>query len=162
MPRILTALAFSVAIILVLHPEPEACPEGRGRVHPRRKDRGVSRNLALPVIIVGVLAGIFAAFHADRGGRGPAALAILLGLRAARSISPSWKRDEATLMSTALIFLVIIGTRCWASSWRFRRADLYGRIAGPVRNHAADGGAGGQPGCICSWACSWIRWAFCC
>ncbi|MFO1140519.1 MAG: TRAP transporter large permease [Paracoccus sp. (in: a-proteobacteria)] len=111
-PGILTALAFSVMIILRCILNPKLAPKVEDRFTRAEKIEAFRETWPLPVIIVGVLAGIFAGFFTPTAaGAVGAALAILLGAARGKIDFAIMKRaTEATLMSTASIFLVIIGT----------------------------------------------------
>ncbi len=111
-PGILTALAFSGMIILRCVLNPKLAPRVEDRFTRAEKIEAFQETWPLPVIIIGVLAGIFAGFFTPTSaGAVGAALAILLGLLRGKIDFAIMKRaTEATLMSTASIFLVIIGT----------------------------------------------------
>jgi tripartite ATP-independent transporter DctM subunit len=111
-PGILTALAFSVMIILRCILNPKLAPKVEDRFTRAEKIEAFRETWPLPVIIIGVLAGIFAGFFTPTAaGAVGAALAILLGAARGKIDFAIMKRaTEATLMSTASIFLVIIGT----------------------------------------------------
>lgn len=111
-PGILTALAFSLMIIIRVLRKPSLAPKVDVTFTRAERIAALKDVWALPVIILGVLSGIFAGFFTPTAaGAVGAALALLVAL-ARRSLSA---RDfsravQATLISTASIFLVIIGT----------------------------------------------------
>lgn len=111
-PGILTALAFSGMIILRCVLNPRLAPKVEDKFTRAEKIEAFQETWPLPVIIIGVLAGIFAGFFTPTSaGAVGAALAIVLGIMRGKIDFTIMKRaTEATLMSTASIFLVIIGT----------------------------------------------------
>ncbi len=111
-PGILTALAFSAMIVVRCLVNPRLAPRVEDRFTRAEKLAAFQETWPLPVIILGVLCGIFMGFFTPTAaGAVGAALAILLGLLRGKIDFDVMKRaTEATLMSTASIFLVIIGT----------------------------------------------------
>lgn len=111
-PGILTALAFSAMIVVRCLVNPRLAPKVEDRFTRAEKLAAFQETWPLPVIILGVLCGIFVGFFTPTAaGAVGAALAILLGLLRGKIDFDVMKRaTEATLMSTASIFLVIIGT----------------------------------------------------
>ncbi|MFQ6774353.1 TRAP transporter large permease [Cereibacter sphaeroides] len=111
-PGILTALAFSIMIVVRCLVNPRLAPKVEDRFTRAEKLAAFQETWPLPVIILGVLCGIFVGFFTPTAaGAVGAALAILLGLLRGKIDFAVMKRaTEATLMSTASIFLVIIGT----------------------------------------------------
>ncbi|AZB62943.1 TRAP transporter large permease [Cereibacter sphaeroides] len=111
-PGILTALAFSAMIVVRCLLNPRLAPKVEDRFTRAEKFAAFQETWPLPVIILGVLCGIFVGFFTPTAaGAIGAALAILLGLLRGKIDFAVMKRaTEATLMSTASIFLVIIGT----------------------------------------------------
>ncbi|SNS51425.1 TRAP transporter, DctM subunit [[Luteovulum] sphaeroides subsp. megalophilum] len=111
-PGILTALAFSAMIVVRCLVNPRLAPKVEDRFTRAEKLAAFQETWPLPVIILGVLCGIFVGFFTPTAaGAVGAALAILLGLLRGKIDFAVMKRaTEATLMSTASIFLVIIGT----------------------------------------------------
>ncbi|AZB54591.1 TRAP transporter large permease [Cereibacter sphaeroides] len=111
-PGILTALAFSAMIVVRCLVNPRLAPKVEDRFTRAEKFAAFQETWPLPVIILGVLCGIFVGFFTPTAaGAIGAALAILLGLLRGKIDFDVMKRaTEATLMSTASIFLVIIGT----------------------------------------------------
>ncbi|MEA5159950.1 TRAP transporter large permease [Cereibacter johrii] len=111
-PGILTALAFSIMIVVRCLLNPRLAPKIEDRFTRAEKFAAFQETWPLPVIILGVLCGIFMGFFTPTAaGAIGAALAILLGLVRGKIDFAVMKRaTEATLMSTASIFLVIIGT----------------------------------------------------
>ncbi|ACM01850.1 TRAP transporter large permease [Cereibacter sphaeroides] len=111
-PGILTALAFSIMIVVRCLVNPRLAPRVEDRFTRAEKLAAFQETWPLPVIILGVLCGIFVGFFTPTAaGAVGAALAILLGLLRGKIDFAVMKRaTEATLMSTASIFLVIIGT----------------------------------------------------
>ncbi|RHZ98816.1 TRAP transporter large permease [Cereibacter sphaeroides] len=111
-PGILTALAFSAMIVVRCLVNPRLAPKVEDRFTRAEKFAAFQETWPLPVIILGVLCGIFVGFFTPTAaGAVGAALAILLGLLRGKIDFDVMKRaTEATLMSTASIFLVIIGT----------------------------------------------------
>ncbi|MFQ6753491.1 TRAP transporter large permease [Cereibacter sphaeroides] len=111
-PGILTALAFSAMIVVRCLVNPRLAPRVEDRFTRAEKFAAFQETWPLPVIILGVLCGIFVGFFTPTAaGAVGAALAILLGLLRGKIDFAVMKRaTEATLMSTASIFLVIIGT----------------------------------------------------
>ena len=111
-PGILTALAFSIMIIVRCVLNPKLAPKVEDKFTHEEKLEAFRETWPLPVIIIGVLAGIFAGFFTPTSaGAVGAALAILLGvLRGKIDFAIMKRATEATLLSTASIFLVIIGT----------------------------------------------------
>lgn len=111
-PGILTALAFSAMIVVRCLVNPRLAPKVEDRFTRAEKFAAFQETWPLPVIILGVLCGIFVGFFTPTAaGAVGAALAILLGLLRGKIDFAVMKRaTEATLMSTASIFLVIIGT----------------------------------------------------
>ncbi len=111
-PGILTALAFSAMIVVRCLVNPRLAPRVEDRFTRAEKLAAFQETWPLPVIILGVLCGIFVGFFTPTAaGAVGAALAILLGLLRGKIDFAVMKRaTEATLMSTASIFLVIIGT----------------------------------------------------
>ncbi|RIA01494.1 TRAP transporter large permease [Cereibacter sphaeroides] len=111
-PGILTALAFSIMIVVRCLLNPRLAPKIEDRFTRAEKFAAFQETWPLPVIILGVLCGIFMGFFTPTAaGAVGAALAILLGLLRGKIDFAVMKRaTEATLMSTASIFLVIIGT----------------------------------------------------
>lgn len=111
-PGILTALAFSIMIVVRCLLNPRLAPKIEDRFTRAEKLAAFQETWPLPVIILGVLCGIFVGFFTPTAaGAVGAALAILLGLLRGKIDFDVMKRaTEATLMSTASIFLVIIGT----------------------------------------------------
>lgn len=112
MPGIFTALAFTVMIVLRVIRKPSLAPKVETGFTREEMLEAVKDTWALPVIIVGVLAGIFLAiFTPTEAGAVGAALAIVV---AALKRSLTWKVLLAgfrqTLISTASIFMVVIGT----------------------------------------------------
>ena len=111
-PGILTALAFSLMIIIRVLRNPSLAPKVDETVTRAERIAALKDVWALPVIILGVLSGIFAGFFTPTAaGAVGAALALLVAL-ARRSLSARdfGRAVQATLISTASIFLVIIGT----------------------------------------------------
>ena len=112
MPGILTALAFSAMVILRVLRNPSLAPKVN-ETFTREDLKGAIRDTwALPLIILGVLLGIFlGVFTPTEAGAVGAALAILV---AAVKRTLTWvvlgKGIRQTLVSTASIFLVVIGT----------------------------------------------------
>lgn len=111
-PGILTALAFSFMIIIRCILNPKLAPKIEEKFTRAEKIEAFRETWPLPVIIIGVLCGIFAGFFTPTAaGAVGAALAILLGtVRGKLNFAVMKRATEATLMSTASIFLVIIGT----------------------------------------------------
>ncbi|MWP36026.1 TRAP transporter large permease subunit [Rhodobacter sphaeroides] len=111
-PGILTALAFSAMIVVRCLVNPRLAPRVEDRFTRAEKLAAFQETWPLPVIILGVLCGIFVGFFTPTAaGAVGAALAILLGLlRGKIDVDVMKRATEATLMSTASIFLVIIGT----------------------------------------------------
>ncbi|WP_347309960.1 TRAP transporter large permease [Defluviimonas sp. SAOS-178_SWC] len=111
-PGILTALAFSAMIIIRCLITPSLAPRVNDKFTPAEIRVAMWETWPLPVIILGVLLGIFLGiFTPTAGGAVGAALAILLGLlRRQLDFAVMRRAMEATLVSTASIFLVIIGT----------------------------------------------------
>ena len=112
MPGILTALAFTLMIVLRVMRRPALAPKVESGFSRAEFLSAVSDTWALPVIILGVLLGIFlAVFTPTEAGAVGAALAIAV---AALKGSLTWKvlgsGFRQTLISTASIFMVVIGT----------------------------------------------------
>lgn len=111
-PGILTALAFAAMIIIRCIINPKLAPKVEDKFTAEEKFAAFQQTWPLPVIIMGVLAGIFTGvFTPTSAGAIGAALAILLSLVTRKMDLGVMRRAlEATLLSTASIFLVIIGT----------------------------------------------------
>lgn len=112
LPGILTAMAFSAMIIIRCTLTPALAPKVNDRFTGGEIRAALWETWPLPVIILGVLAGIFLGFFTPTAaGAVGAGLAILLGaLRGQLGLAVMGRAIEATLVSTASIFLVIIGT----------------------------------------------------
>ncbi|MBY8976781.1 TRAP transporter large permease [Rhodobacteraceae bacterium NNCM2] len=112
LPGILTATAFTVMIVLRVIRRPSLAPRVESSFTRSEFFDALQETWALPVIILGVLMGIFfAVFTPTEAGAVGAALAICVaGLKG----SLNWKVLSAgfrqTLVSTASIFMVVIGT----------------------------------------------------
>ena len=111
-PGILTALAFAAMIIIRCLINPKLAPKVEDKFTREEKLAALRETWPLPVIILGVLVGIFTGvFTPTSAGAIGAALAILLGIMTGKmNLQVMRGALEATLLSTASIFLVIIGT----------------------------------------------------
>ncbi|MFV0475348.1 MAG: TRAP transporter large permease [Pikeienuella sp.] len=111
-PGILTALAFSSMIIIRCMVNPALAPKVDDHFTGEEIRSATKETWPLPVIILGVLMGIFMGyFSPTAAGAVGAALTILLGAaRGQLGLQVLGRAIEATLVSTASIFLVIIGT----------------------------------------------------
>ncbi|MBU0583469.1 MAG: TRAP transporter large permease [Alphaproteobacteria bacterium] len=111
-PGILTALAFAAMIIIRCTINPKLAPKVDDKFTTSEKIAALRETWPLPVIIIGVLLGIFTGlFTPTSAGAIGAGLAILLGLVTRQMNLGVMRRAlEATLLSTASIFMVIIGT----------------------------------------------------
>jgi len=112
LPGVLSALMFAAMIILRVKLNPRLAPHVEETYSREQKLAALRDIWPLPVLIVGVLVGIFAGlFTPTEGGAIGAALAILL---AATRRTLSWSTLQhsfaLTLGGTASIFMVIIGT----------------------------------------------------
>lgn len=111
-PGILTALAFAAMIIIRCLINPKLAPKVEDKFTREEKLAALRETWPLPVIILAVLAGIFTGlFTPTSAGAIGAALAILLGIVSGKmNLQVMRGALEATLLSTASIFIVIIGT----------------------------------------------------
>lgn len=111
-PGILTALAFSAMIIIRCMINPSLAPPVNDNFTGAEIREALWETWPLPVIILGVLLGIFMGyFTPTAAGAIGAALAFVLAFaRGQMSLKVASRAIEATLMATASIFLVIIGT----------------------------------------------------
>lgn len=111
-PGILTAFAFAAMIIVRCLINPKLAPKVEDKFTREEKLAALRETWPLPVIILAVLAGIFTGlFTPTSAGAIGAALAILLGIVSGKmNLQVMRGALEATLLSTASIFIVIIGT----------------------------------------------------
>ncbi|UHD43812.1 TRAP transporter large permease subunit [Aureimonas altamirensis] len=111
-PGILTAVAFAAMIIIRCILDPTLAPKVKDNFTRQEKLAALKETWPLPAIIIGVLFGVFTGlFTPTSAGAIGAALAILLGLATRKMNLIVMRRAlEATILSTASIFLVIIGT----------------------------------------------------
>jgi tripartite ATP-independent transporter DctM subunit len=112
LPGILTAAAFTVMIVLRVMRNPSLAP--KIEEHFTREDvvEVIRETWALPVIILGVLLGIFlGAFTPTEAGAVGAALTIVIaGLKGTLNWPVLARGFRQSLISTASIFMVVIGT----------------------------------------------------
>lgn len=111
-PGILTAFAFSIMIVTRCVVNPELAPPVRERFSGADIRQAIADTWALPVIILGVLMGIFLGFFTPTSaGAVGAALAIVVAmLRRSLTIAIMKRAVRQTLVGTASIFMVVIGT----------------------------------------------------
>lgn len=111
-PGILTALAFSTMIVVRCILKPDLAPPVRERFTRADIRQAIAETWALPVIIVGVLLGIFLGFFTPTSaGAVGAALAIVVAmLRRSLTVPILARSIQQTLIGTASIFMVVIGT----------------------------------------------------
>ncbi len=111
-PGILTALAFSAMIIVRCTLKPDLAPPVRERFTRADIRQAIAETWALPVIILGVLSGIFLGiFTPTAAGAVGAALAIVVALvRRALTAGVMMASVRQTLIGTSSIFMVVIGT----------------------------------------------------
>ncbi len=111
-PGVLSALMFSIMIVARAAADPSLAPPVRETFTREQKIAAFREVWPMPVLIVGVLAGIFAGvFTPTEAGAVGAFLAILLAILR-RSFSWAVLRDATmnTIVGTAGIFMVVIGT----------------------------------------------------
>tara|TARA_R110002110_G_scaffold9321_5_gene45993 strand:+ start:10300 stop:11607 length:1308 start_codon:yes stop_codon:yes gene_type:complete len=122
LPGLLTASAFSVMILLRVVRNPSLAPRVEESFTRRDLLDALRETWALPVIICGVLMGIFVGlFTPTEAGAVGAVLALLVSAVKGRlKLSVLITSIRQTLVSTASIFMVVIGTallaRCMAIS----------------------------------------------
>ncbi|WP_397542191.1 TRAP transporter large permease subunit [Roseovarius salis] len=111
-PGILTGLAFSSMIVLRCILKPSLAPPVHETFTRAEMREAIAETWALPVIIVGVLMGIFLGFFTPTAaGAVGAALAVLVALaRRCLTLAVMARAIEQTLIGTASIFMVVIGT----------------------------------------------------
>ncbi|GMG83921.1 TRAP transporter large permease [Paralimibaculum aggregatum] len=112
LPGILTAFAFTTMIVLRVLRTPALAPKVESDFTRAELIAGLRDTWALPVIILGVLLGIFlGVFTPTEAGAVGAALAIavaaLKGTLTRRVLGAGFRQ---TLISTASIFMVVVGT----------------------------------------------------
>ena len=122
LPGILTAAAFSAMILARVARNPSLAPPVEETFSRRDVAEALRETWALPVIILGVLIGIFVGlFTPTEAGAVGAVLALLVSAAKGRlNYSVVIQSARQTLVSTASIFMVVIGTallaRCMAIS----------------------------------------------
>lgn len=111
-PGILTALAFSTMIIVRCIFKPSLAPPVHERFTRADVRQAIAETWALPVIILGVLSGIFLGiFTPTSAGAVGAALAIVVALlRRSLTLAVMSASIRQTLIGTSSIFMVVIGT----------------------------------------------------
>ncbi|MGK7654168.1 TRAP transporter large permease [Roseovarius sp. B08] len=111
-PGILTGVAFSSMIVLRCILKPSLAPPVREKFTRAEVKQAIAETWALPVIILGVLMGIFLGFFTPTAaGAVGAALAIVVALlRRAMNLGVMTRAIQQTLIGTASIFMVVIGT----------------------------------------------------
>lgn len=112
LPGLLSALMFSAMIIIRVGLNPELAPPVREAFTRQEKLKALREVWPLPVLIVGVLLGIFlGVFTPTEAGAIGATLAIGLAAVRRRLTWPALRKAVAdTLSGTAGIFMVVIGT----------------------------------------------------
>lgn len=112
LPGLLSALMFAAMIIIRVKLNPKLAPPIEETFTRQQKLEALRDIWPLPVLIIGVLVGIFAGlFTPTEGGAVGAALATLLALARRTLTWTSLKSSFAlTLGGTASIFMVVIGT----------------------------------------------------
>lgn len=112
MPGILTAALFSAMIIIRVMRNPSLAPRTQEHFTKAEVIEAIRETWPLPVIILGVLLGIFlGVFTPTEAGAVGAALAIVVAsLRRTLSVHVLKSGIWQTLVSTASIFMVVIGT----------------------------------------------------
>ena len=112
LPGILTAVAFSAMIIVRVMLKPSLAPKIEEHITRADIVEAIRETWPLPVIILGVLLGIFlGAFTPTEAGAIGAALTIIIaGLRRRLNWQVLSKGIRQALISTASIFMVVIGT----------------------------------------------------
>ena len=112
LPGILTGLAFASMIVLRCIFKPSLAPAVHEKFTRADIREAIAETWALPVIIIGVLMGIFLGiFTPTAAGAVGAALAVIVALlRRSLSFTVMTKAIEQTLIGTASIFMVVIGT----------------------------------------------------
>lgn len=112
LPGLLTALAFSTMIVVRCILKPNLAPPVRERFTRADVRQAIAETWALPVIIVGVLSGIFiGVFTPTSAGAVGAGLAILVALiRGSLTYGIMAASIRQTLIGTSSIFMVVIGT----------------------------------------------------
>lgn len=112
LPGILTAIAFSAMIVVRVIRKPSLAPKIEERITRKDVIEAIRETWPLPVIILGVLLGIFlGAFTPTEAGAVGAALTIFIaGLRRRLTMRVLSMGFRQTLISTASIFMVVIGT----------------------------------------------------
>ncbi|HIO01442.1 TRAP transporter large permease [Marinobacter sp. LM1] len=112
LPGILTAVAFSAMIIVRVMLKPSLAPKIEEQITRADIVEAIRETWPLPVIILGVLLGIFlGAFTPTEAGAIGAALTIIIaGLRRRLNWQVLSKGIRQALISTASIFMVVIGT----------------------------------------------------
>ena len=112
LPGILTAVAFSAMIIVRVMLKPSLAPKIEERITRTDMVEAARETWPLPVIILGVLLGIFlGAFTPTEAGAVGAALTLVIAaLRRRLNKQVLSKGIRQALISTASIFMVVIGT----------------------------------------------------
>ena len=112
MPGILTAMAFSAMVVVRVMRNPSLAPKIEEQFSKADVTEALRETWPLPAIIMGVLFGIFlGVFTPTEAGAVGAALAIVVaGLRRTLSLRVLKRGIGQTLVSTASIFMVVIGT----------------------------------------------------
>ncbi len=112
LPGVITALAFSTMIVVRCILKPTLAPPVRERFSRADIRQAIAETWALPVIIIGVLSGIFlGVFTPTSAGAVGAALAIAVALlRRSLTLAVMAASIRQTLIGTSSIFMVVIGT----------------------------------------------------
>ncbi|MCZ4354007.1 TRAP transporter large permease [Roseovarius aestuarii] len=111
-PGILTAVAFSTMIVVRCALKPSLAPPVRERFTRADIRQAIAETWALPVIILGVLTGIFLGFFTPTaaGAVGAALAIVVASLRRSLTLAVLSASIRQTLIGTSSIFMVVIGT----------------------------------------------------
>lgn len=111
-PGILSALLFAAMIMVRASRDPDLAPKLEERASFREKARSLVEVWPLPVLIAGVLLGIFFGVFTptEAGAVGGFLTLVIAAVRRALTWNMFREAVQETLVSTASIFLVVIGT----------------------------------------------------
>lgn len=127
LPGLLTALMFIAMIMIRVKLNPALAPDVPGRPSVRERAGALKGIWPLPVLVVGVLGGIYAGiFTPTEAGAVGAMLAVLIAvLQRNFTTAGFWRAAKATAMATASIFIIAVGAGLFSRFMAFTGVPEY-------------------------------------
>jgi C4-dicarboxylate transporter, DctM subunit len=137
-PGILTALIYMVMIVTRVMINPSLAPSTNERLSPRLLWSAIYESWALPVLVVGVIGGIYAGIMTptEAGAVGAALATLIAMLRGTLSVQIMLAAIKETALSTSTLFIIAMGASMFTTFMGLAGMPAY--IAESILSYGTD------------------------